>query len=349
MNASLQNCLIVGGSGNLGTSLCRLLRQRAGVTQVAIFDLRPSIAKLENKMVVGDVREKESLREVVKEADTIYFLATAFRLTRTPADYRDSEAICVGGLQNIIELCRSMPKVHPRRIILTSTYDVYFTGRDVRKGNEDSPRVSLNDAHPYARCKLLAENLLQESFDKSTLLTRTAMLGHLYSAHDNMMMALVDGACCGTIFTFKAAPDSSVAYVGNVCNGLIRMAERLTESCTEAPGCVILADYDGSMTGLYAETFHLAGPRVVSVPYSCVWLGALCMEWMYSCCVQVLCRQPWDMLFTREGISIPMTWFTFDTTRAKTELGYGPDASWWVSRKDAVISVAAELKELHNY
>jgi len=349
MDGALANCLIVGGSGNLGTNLCALLRETVGVNQVVNFDLRPSRTKQGIKSVIGDVRDKESMRVVVKEADTIWFLATAFRLTRTAADYRDSDAVCVVGLNNIIELCKSMPRSYPRRLILSSTYDTYFTGNHVRDGNEDSPRVSLDNANPYAHCKLLAERLLEECYNRRTLLTRTAILAHLFSADDKMAEALVNGACCGNIFTYEAAAESSISFVGNVSHGLIQMAKMLTVDSKKPPSCIILTDYKEPMTDLYAETFRYAGARVVSVPYGCVWLGALCMEQMYSCCVQVLRWQPWDVLYTREGISIPMTWFTFDATRAEKELGYGPNASWWTSRKAAVIKVGTELRERHNF
>jgi len=337
MSIPLGRCLVMGGSGFVGKSLCRLLLMTDGVTRVTNFDRSPSTSSDSNLCVVtGDITDEQSLIDVVKEADTIFFLVTNFRLTRMAVDYSNSEAVCLKGLRNVINLCQNKEanRKYPRRLVFTSSWNIFQVG-EVRNGDEHTPRRTLEEANPYARCKLLSEQMLKNSYDANKLLTRTVILTNVFGPGDIVINRMLDNSCCGFVFDYESEAQSSFTFVENVSNGLVLVAKQLPiASCSPEP--ILLTDFNWSFMGLYNQIFREAGVKVKSLPFCLIYFYAVLFELFHFFCVYFFRYPSWDIVASREGVSLPNIWMTFQARRAERELGYGPSANWWISKEEAI-------------
>jgi len=346
MSVPLGRCLVMGGSGFVGKSLCRILLTTDGVTRVTNFDRSPSTVSDTNLcFVTGDITDKQSLSEVVEQADTIFFLVTNFRLTRMAVDYRDSEAVCIKGLRNVINLClnKETSLKYPRRLVFTSSWNIFQVG-EVRNGDEHTPRRTLEEANPYARCKLLSEQILKNSYDANKLLTRTVILTNVFGPGDIVINRMLDNSFCGFVFDYETGAQSSFTFVENVSNGLIHVAKLLTPMVSCSPEPILLTDFNCPFTGLYNQVFREANVKVKRLPFWLIYFFTILFELFHFFCVY-FCRYPsWDIVASREGVSLPTIWMTFQARRAERELGYGPSAKWWTSKEEAIARTVFSVK-----
>ena len=115
---------------------------------------------LENVEVqLGDIRDIESVRELVKGAQAVYHLAALIAIPysyHSPRSYVDTN---VTGTLNVMEAAR---RLDVPRIVHTSTSEVYGTARTVPIA-EDHP---LQGQSPYSASKIGADKIV-ESFNLS--------------------------------------------------------------------------------------------------------------------------------------------------------------------------------------
>src|SRR5262249_11746151 len=123
-----------GGAGFVGSNLVnRLLREGYHVTVLDALSRRGTehnLAWLREqhsdgrlRFIRGDVREAESVREVVKDAEVIYHLAGQVAVTTSAHDpRRDFEVNALGPL-NVLEAARTCG--HRPALVFTSTNKVY--------------------------------------------------------------------------------------------------------------------------------------------------------------------------------------------------------------------------------
>lgn len=145
---SIARCVLLGGSGYIGSALARLL-VRHGVS-VRIADLAPS-AVLPNAWTRTDVRDESAVSAVLQGAETLYLLAAEHGLEPRPV--HRFEETNIGGARAVVAAAR---RTRLRRIIFTSTVAVYGQRREA--ATDDAP-VAPTTA--YGRTKLAAEQLLR--------------------------------------------------------------------------------------------------------------------------------------------------------------------------------------------
>ena len=138
------NILVIGGSGFIGTALIRELLALG--YYVRNFDKNPSL-DFSELSTIADVRDKDALKEALKEVDVVFNLAVEHRDDVTPVTlYYD---VNVQGARNIVEAAELN---NVKRIIFTSSVAVYgFTEKEVDESGKLRP---FND---YGRTKLEAE------------------------------------------------------------------------------------------------------------------------------------------------------------------------------------------------
>lgn len=130
------NILVTGGAGFIGTHLVRALCQH-GYCVVVYDNLLPQVHGQEPdlpslpdkaKLVVGDVRDRQALSEVVLEADVIYHLAALTGVGQSMYEISNyTDVNCVGTanlLQCLIDCQRPI-----KRLILASSRAVYGEGK----------------------------------------------------------------------------------------------------------------------------------------------------------------------------------------------------------------------------
>lgn len=140
---------VIGGSGFVGTRLCRRLNEVSG-GKFLIVDKSPS-KSFADKVKIADVRSVDALRGGITEAAVIINLAAEHRDDVRPRSLYDD--VNVGGARNICTVAREK---NVKTIIFTSSVAVYGFAPI---GTDESGQVApFND---YGRTKFEAEQVFK--------------------------------------------------------------------------------------------------------------------------------------------------------------------------------------------
>lgn len=240
------NVQIVGGSGFIGTRLCRrlLLSNHSFI----VLDKAPSMA-FPTKVVSVDVRSVEGLRENISEGMALVNLAAEHRDDVRQLSHYDE--VNVGGARNICTVAREK---NIRTIVFTSTVAVYGFAPI---GTDESGNIApFND---YGRTKYEAEQVFKdwqaEAPDERVLviLRPTVVFGEQNRGNVyNLLRQIVSGKF---VMVGNGQNRKSMAYVENV-------AAFIEYSLSFKPG-VHIYNYidkpDSSMNELVSTVKHFLG------------------------------------------------------------------------------------------
>jgi len=145
----MQNVIIIGGSGFIGTRLMRRLKD-SGTIESNIIDKMPSKA-FPDLVTLSDVRSAEQLRASIADGSVIINLAAEHRDDVRPLCLYDE--VNVGGAKNICTVAREKGV---KTIIFTSSVAVYGFAPI---GTDESGKIApFND---YGRTKFEAEQIFK--------------------------------------------------------------------------------------------------------------------------------------------------------------------------------------------
>jgi len=150
---------VTGATGFVGSHVVRLLRLRGDRVRIlARHSSRPNnIEGLGCEIVVGDLRDANSLVRCVQGCRCVYHVAADYRLwSRNPQEIYESN---VAGTRNLLSACC---EAGVERVVYTSTVGAIGMRPDGTPSDEDTP-VSLDDmiGH-YKRSKFMAEQVAVE-------------------------------------------------------------------------------------------------------------------------------------------------------------------------------------------
>jgi len=200
------NILVIGGSGFIGTALIRELLSPG--YYVRNFDKNPSL-DFSELSTIADVRDRDALKEALKEVDVVFNLAAEHRDDVTPASlYYD---VNVQGARNIVEAAELN---NVKRIIFTSTVAVY--GLNKKEPDENSPIEPFND---YSRSKLQAEEVFKKwasgSSGRSLVVVRpTVIFGEGNKGNIYTLINLI--ADKKFVMVGRGENRKSMGYIGNI-------------------------------------------------------------------------------------------------------------------------------------
>lgn len=166
----MNKVLITGGCGFIGSHLAELfVKKNYNVKVFDKYNISNNFGNLERsqylndiEIILGDIRDYDSVRNVTKNCNHIIHLAA---LIGIPYSYVSPSAYIktnIEGTYNILEASRDNKNIES--IIVTSTSEVYGTAQSVPI-NESHPIVCQS---PYAASKAAADNLAisyKKSFD----------------------------------------------------------------------------------------------------------------------------------------------------------------------------------------
>ena len=196
---------LIGGSGFVGTRLIDLLQHDY---QLKNIDKRQSHF-FPDITVIGDVRDKDKMTELLKGAELVVLLAAEHRDDVSPVSlYYD---VNVGGMRNVLA---AMEANGIRRIVFTSSVAVY--GLNKKNPDEEHPKDPFNH---YGKSKWQAEQVLQEwhkghpdwnvNILRPTVIFGERNRGNVY----NLLRQISSGKF---LMVGNGENKKSMAYVGNI-------------------------------------------------------------------------------------------------------------------------------------
>ena len=199
---------IIGGSGFVGTNLCRQLMQNQ--EDFEIIDLKMS-NQFPNKSKIGDVRDVNSLRQTIT-GDIVVNLAAVHR--DDVKDKSDYQRTNVDGASNVALVCREK---RINKIVFTSSVAVYGFAEP---GTDECGQI--NPFNEYGRTKYEAEEVLRAWYtegDHSLIIVRpTVIFGE--GNRGNVFNLLNQIAYGKFLMVGNGENKKSMAYIKNIISFL---------------------------------------------------------------------------------------------------------------------------------
>ncbi|AVP96363.1 hypothetical protein C7S18_03780 [Ahniella affigens] len=216
------NILLTGGSGFIGTHLCRALLDAGH--GIRILDLRSSVS-FPDSCLLGDIRDANLVEQALRDVDLVIHLAAVHADDVSPLHlYAETN---VDGTRVLLDAMRAANVV---RLLHFSSVSVYGAGPAVESDLDPKP---LNE---YGRSKLAAEQLIvawqaeQPTVRSARVLRPSVVYG---PGHHGNMKRLIDELDRPRMRAIGSGQQvKAVAFVGNV------VAASLFD-LAELPGCRI--------------------------------------------------------------------------------------------------------------
>jgi len=195
---------VIGGSGFIGTNLCRKLSDRQ--IEFEIIDIRRS-RQFPEKSKIGDVRDLDSLRASITGNIVVNLAATHRDDVRNKTEYY---ATNVDGAENLAKVCFEQ-KI--KKIVFTSSVAVYGFAEP---GTDENGEI--NPFNEYGRTKYQAEEKLRawrSAEDNSLIIVRPTVIfgegnrGNVYNLFSQIALNRF-------VMVGRGENRKSMAYVGNV-------------------------------------------------------------------------------------------------------------------------------------
>jgi nucleoside-diphosphate-sugar epimerase len=171
--------LVTGATGRVGSRFVpRLLKETEGAARdVRVLVRDPErVAPFWDRgidVVVGDLRDQDTVKRAVTDVDAVVHLAAAFR------GVGEAETVAVNR-DAAVELGRAAIAAGVQRFVFASTNLVYGPGKG-RPAHEDD---ELTPGHPYPHSKAAAERALLELHHDAGLGLRIVRLAFVYGDGD---------------------------------------------------------------------------------------------------------------------------------------------------------------------
>lgn len=306
--------LVTGATGFTGGHLARTLQRRGHAVRALVRPRsidRPATTALRTaaiEVVTGDLTDADAVARACEGVEVVYHIAATYREAGQPATaYRD---VNVTGTLNVLEGAR---RAGVRRMVHCSTGGVHGHVEHP-PANEDAP---FNPGDVYQETKLEAERAVRREADSTGMDVVIARPIGIYGPGDTRFLKMFRGISRGR---FPMLGPGEVfyhlTYIDDLCEGF-----RLCGEVPEAAGrTYILAGprYTtlNELVALIAAELKVKPPRL-RLPVWPVWLAGAACE---AICVPLRLSPP----LYRRRVDFYTKSRAFDTTRARTELGFAP-------------------------
>jgi NAD dependent epimerase/dehydratase len=231
--------LVTGADGFIGSHLTEaLLEQGCKVKALSYYNSFNYWGWLDNithenlEIITGDVRDLNFCMQISEGIDTIYHLAA---LIAIPYSYSAPDSYIETNVKGTLNICQAALAKQVKRIIVTSTSEVYGTAQYVPI-DEKHP---LQPQSPYSASKIGADAIAMSFYNSFKLPLTIARPFNTYGPRQSAR------AVIPTIITQIAqgikqikigdlTPTRDFNYVKDICSGFIQLAK-----CDDAIGEVI--------------------------------------------------------------------------------------------------------------
>ena len=265
----MNNIVLIGGSGFVGTRLLGLLNENPDNYSLRNIDKQQSHF-FPQFTEIGDVRDVQMLRDRLKNVDVVVLLAAEHRDDVTPTSlYYD---VNVGGMRNVLE---AMQVNGIKRIVFTSSVAIY--GLNKHNPSETHPADPFNH---YGKSKWQAEEILQNWYKEHpdwniNILRPTVIFGERNRGNVyNLLKQISSGKF---LMVGKGDNKKSMAYVGNI----VTFIKYLIDNVTTGYNVFNYIDKpDYTMNDLVEHVSHVLGKHIPAThfPYWLGMLGGYCFD-----------------------------------------------------------------------
>ncbi len=223
--------LVTGADGFIGSHLTEALLDKGykvrALAQYNSFNnwgwLEDIAPRQDLEIVCGDVRDPDFCREICRGIDTVYHLAA---LIAIPYSYLAPDSYVDTNIKGTLNMCQAARDAACRRIVVTSTSEVYGTAKYVPI-DEKHPRQPQS---PYSATKIGADAIAQSFYNAFDLPVVTARPFNTFGPRQSAR------AIIPTIITQIAAgrdkirlgdlsPTRDFNYVADTAAGFIALGE----------------------------------------------------------------------------------------------------------------------------
>jgi len=223
-----QKVLVTGAGGFIGSHLVEeLVGLGTQVTAFVRYTSRASIGFLNSlpsdlRIVAGDLTEFESVYRAMKDQEYVFHLGALIGIPYSFVHPREVVQVNTIGTLNVLTAAR---ETKPRRVVLTSTSEVYGTAQYVPI-DEEHP---LQAQSPYAASKIAADKL-GEAFHRSyslpvSILRSFNTFGPRQSLRAVIPTIITQALGGGPISLGTTSPTRDFTFVKDTIRGFLRCAE----------------------------------------------------------------------------------------------------------------------------
>lgn len=222
--------LVTGADGFIGSHLTQaLLAQGCRVRALCIYNSFNSWGWLDNvrhpglEIVTGDIRDRNFVQNICRGVDTIFHLAA---LIAIPYSYVAPQSYVDTNIQGTLNICQGAEAAGCRRVIVTSTSEVYGTAQYVPI-DEKHPRQPQS---PYSATKIGADAIALSMYNALNLPVVIARPFNTYGPRQSaraIIPTIISQIAAGKreIKVGDLRPTRDFNFVEDTCRGFISLAE----------------------------------------------------------------------------------------------------------------------------
>ncbi len=308
-----ETVLVTGGTGFLGGHLVALLARRGERVRVLTRAVTPELRELEVEVVEGSLLDPEVLARAVRGIARIYHCAGL--VSRDPDVASEMYRIHADGTRALLE---AATRAGVARVLLVSTSGTIAVAKDEEISNEESPyRLETVRRWPYYLSKIFQEKLSLEAAAAGGPEVVVINPSILYGPGDQRISST------GDVLKFlrgeiPLVPSGGINFVDarDAAAGAILAMEKGAPSAR-----YLLGGPNWSMAEFFARLARVSGVRspTARIPDGAARFGARLMDGLFRLSGGER-RAPVDP----ESVEIAQHFWYFDSTRARTELGWEP-------------------------
>ncbi len=232
MDWTKKKVLVTGAGGFIGSHLVeklvklgvdvRALVRYNSRNDYGLIEILPNKIKTKITVVTGDLRDPETIREVVKDRDIIFHLGALIDIPYSYVHPREVVQTNIMGTLNILTAAKDM---NIERIIHTSTSEVYGTAQ-YSPIDEKHP---LQGQSPYSATKIAADKLAESFYCSFNLPITTIRPFNTYgprqSARAIIPTIITQMLTKKEIFLGSLYPTRDFTYVSDTVESFIKAAQ----------------------------------------------------------------------------------------------------------------------------
>lgn len=230
MDLTNKKVLVTGADGFIGSHLTEaLLAKGCSVRALCIYNSFNSWGWLDNvrhpalEIVTGDVRDAAFCRMITRDVDTVFHLAA---LIAIPYSYVAPQSYVDTNISGTLNICQGAMDNGCRRVIVTSTSEVYGTAQHVPI-DEHHPRQPQS---PYSATKIGADAIALSFYNAFNLPVVLARPFNTYGPRQSaraIIPTIISQIATGKreIKVGDLRPTRDFNFVEDTCRGFIALAE----------------------------------------------------------------------------------------------------------------------------